>query len=95
MVSFKKRREGRGNKGVGATFLAYNYDNVKIQTKRDGSEFCVVLGQGRNWADDTTGSVPRPTFIQAGADSSELVSHRPAADPPSDETGYFDVPASM
>ncbi len=24
-----------------------------------------------------------------------LVSHRPAADPPSDETGYFDVPASM
>jgi len=24
-----------------------------------------------------------------------LVPHRPGADPPSDETGYFDVPASM
>lgn len=72
-VSFKKRREGRGNKGVGATFIAYNYDNIKIQTKRDGSEFCVVLGQGRNWAEDSTGSVPRPTFVQTAADSSELL----------------------
>jgi hypothetical protein len=72
-VSFKKRREGRGHKGVGATFLAYNYDHIRLQSKRDGRAFSVVLSQGRSWAEDVTGSVPRPTFIEAAMDAPELL----------------------
>lgn len=61
-VSFKKRREGRGHKGVGATFLAYNYDFIRLQSKRDGRKFSACLVQGRHWAEDVGGAVPRPVF---------------------------------
>jgi hypothetical protein len=73
-VSFKRRREGRGHKGVGATFLAYNYDHIRLQSKRDGDAFSATLSMGRHWAEDITGSVPRPTFKQSDFDCSALSS---------------------
>jgi hypothetical protein len=49
-VSFKKPKEYRGQKGVGATFLAYGYSLLRIHTRQAGIEQAVNLRQGRLWA---------------------------------------------
>lgn len=61
-VSFKRGAGLRGNKGVGATYLAYGFSQIRIQTRKGGNEFCAVLMGGRRWAEDYSGAVPRPTF---------------------------------
>lgn len=59
-VSFKTRKEARGHKGVGATFLAYGFGLIHLSTKTKNWAGAVRLAGGRQWADDTTGSYPRP-----------------------------------
>jgi Histidine kinase-, DNA gyrase B-, and HSP90-like ATPase len=59
-VSFKKQADLRGHKGVGASFLAYGFSFMKMQTKRDGKALAVILRQGRQWTEDTSGTIPRP-----------------------------------
>lgn len=59
-VSFKSRREGRGHKGVGATFLAYGFGLIRLSTKIPASSVTVRLAGGRQWADDYIGAYPRP-----------------------------------
>lgn len=59
-VSFKSRRESRGHKGVGATFLAYGYSVVTLQSKRDGESLAARLRNGRQWADDVGSHYDRP-----------------------------------
>jgi hypothetical protein len=56
-VSFKNRKESRGHKGVGATFLAYGFGMIRLATKT-GPHFAigVRLGSGRQWSDDQTGA---------------------------------------
>lgn len=61
-VSFKKPREYRGQKGVGATFLAYGFSLIRIHTRHDGAEHAIHLRQGRQWAQDQNDTVPRPRF---------------------------------
>jgi len=62
-VSFKKQEADlRGHKGVGATFLAYGFSFLKLQSKRNGTTLAAVLRQGRQWAEDSSGTVPRPKF---------------------------------
>lgn len=61
-VSFKVQTEGRGHKGVGATFLAYGFSFIKIQTKQAAGSYAAVLRQGRQWAEDASGTVPRPVL---------------------------------
>jgi hypothetical protein len=61
-VSFKSQGNSRGHKGVGATFLAYGYSYLSAQTKKGGFEIAAILRQGRQWAEDTSGTVIRPTF---------------------------------
>lgn len=61
-VSFKKQAELRGHKGVGATFLAYGFSFMKLQTKQASTQIAAILRQGRQWAEDYTGTVPRPKF---------------------------------
>ncbi len=60
-ISFKEEDKGtRGNKGVGATFLAYGYNTLKISTKTPGFETNCIISNGRNWVEDTTSTVTRP-----------------------------------
>jgi hypothetical protein len=59
-VSFKKQADLRGHKGVGATFLAYGFSFIKLQSKRSGTMLAVILRQGRQWAEDGSGTIPRP-----------------------------------
>jgi hypothetical protein len=61
-VSFKKQAELRGHKGVGATFLAYGFSFIKLQSKQNGAGVAVILRQGRQWAEDSSGTIPRPTL---------------------------------
>ncbi len=59
-VSFKKQADLRGHKGVGATFLAYGFSFIKLQSKQKTSGIAVILRQGRQWAEDNSGTIPRP-----------------------------------
>lgn len=71
-VSFKKGAAVRGHKGVGATYLAYAFSLVKLQSKKNGVSTSAVLRGGRNWAEDESGSVPRPKFEQQPFEVPEL-----------------------
>jgi hypothetical protein len=61
-VSFKKQADLRGHKGVGATFVAYGFSFLKLQSKQPHSKLAAILRQGRQWAEDPSGTVPRPKF---------------------------------
>lgn len=71
-VSFKKATEGRGHKGVGATFLAYGYSFLKLESKKSGISLGAILRQGRQWAEDTAGTMPRPKFAAHAFEVPEL-----------------------
>jgi hypothetical protein len=72
-VSFKRQRETRGHKGVGASFLAYGFSAIRIQSKQQNTEISATLRQGRQWTEDRTDSVPRPKFERIKPFSAELV----------------------
>lgn len=59
-VTFKRGEKLRGNKGVGATYLAYGFSMIRIQSKKDGVELSAILRGGRKWAENISGAVPRP-----------------------------------
>lgn len=62
-ISFKRGSGQRGNKGVGATFLAYGFSQLEMHSRdRDGDELAARLRNGRSWANDNSGSIPRPTL---------------------------------
>jgi len=71
-VSFKGRKEARGHKGVGATFLAYGFGLIRLFTKQKNSTISVKLAGGRQWADDSTGSYSRPKLELDDFEASEL-----------------------
>jgi len=71
-VSFKRQAELRGCKGVGATFLAYGFSFIKLQSKKDGCALGAILRQGRQWAEDASGTVPRPCLEALQFDVPEL-----------------------
>lgn len=58
--SFKDGVNGRGSKGVGATYLGYGFNHVEVATKQEDKTYAGILRDGRRWADDTTGTVIRP-----------------------------------
>jgi Histidine kinase-, DNA gyrase B-, and HSP90-like ATPase len=58
-VSFKTNKD-RGNKGVGATYLAYGFNYLQIGTKSDDFSFLGNIKNGREWVDDETGTIIRP-----------------------------------
>ena len=61
-ITFKKR-ENRGNKGVGATYLAYGFNFLQVGTKSPCYEFIGTLANGREWVEteDSTGTRPTVT----------------------------------
>lgn len=71
-VSFKTRKDARGHKGVGATFLAYGFGLIRLYTKQNGNIISVKLTGGRQWADDATGSYSRPKLESDDFEVSEL-----------------------
>ena len=62
-VSFKKQ-ENRGNKGVGASYLAYGFNFLQVGTRTPDYEFIGTLQNGRVWVEDESGTEPRPKVRQ-------------------------------
>jgi hypothetical protein len=60
-ISFKNSKNTRGNKGVGATYLAYGFNNLEIETKTPEYFAKTQILNGRLWVDDDDASVARPT----------------------------------
>jgi hypothetical protein len=71
-VSFKDRKTSRGHKGVGATFLAYGFSLVRLQSKKEGLALAGRLRQGREWSEDEGRIVGRPKFEAMEFDVPEL-----------------------
>lgn len=71
-VTYKRGAGLRGNKGVGATYLAYGFSFIRLQTKQGGVTIAANLLGGRKWAEDISGSVPRPKLRVDGFSVAEL-----------------------
>jgi len=59
-ISFKNGGTTRGNKGVGATYIAYGFNHIEMRTKNADFEFSGKFSNGREWVDDTHGTIHRP-----------------------------------
>ncbi|WP_265569342.1 ATP-binding protein [Sphingomicrobium nitratireducens] len=71
-VSFKRPKDCRGQKGVGATFLAYGFSFLRVHTRNEGIEVAAIMRQGRQWAQDQSDSIPRPVFEEEKFNVPEL-----------------------
>lgn len=65
-VSFKGPKD-RGNKGVGATYLAYGFNSLQIGTKTPDYSFVGTIKGGREWVEDTSGTKARPRIKESKA----------------------------
>lgn len=63
-VSFKEG-DTRGNKGVGATYLAYGFNFLQIGTKNPDYTFVGNIKEGREWIEDNNGVKTRPKVLKA------------------------------
>jgi len=76
-ITYKRGAGLRGNKGVGATYLAYGFSFISLQTKQAGNHLAANLLGGRKWAEDTSGSIPRPR-LRVGQFSVPELEHEPS-----------------
>lgn len=49
--SFKDEKLNRGHKGVGATYLAYGFNSLRVHTKSPGFEVVGAIVSARNWVE--------------------------------------------
>jgi hypothetical protein len=59
-ISFKSGGMTRGNKGVGATYLAYGFNYLSFETRSKSYSASGEIKDGRNWVEDTDGVISRP-----------------------------------
>ncbi len=63
--SFKSGKITRGSKGVGATYLGYGFNHLRISSRLEGKTLSGLIENGRIWVDDNSGTVARPKIIQS------------------------------
>jgi hypothetical protein len=73
-LTFKHGTDTRGNKGVGATFLAYGFNYIQIATKVPDFEYVGTMIDGRRWVEDRTASVARPVIRASSPDDPTFAS---------------------
>lgn len=61
-ISFKDTPKSRGNKGVGATYIAYGFNHLELGTKSEDFSFYGEIRNGRDWIEDNVGVVARPVI---------------------------------
>jgi hypothetical protein len=64
-ISFKDGEDTRGNKGVGATYIAYGFNYLQIGTKTPKFSYIGELQNGRRWVDDNKGIITRPNVEES------------------------------
>lgn len=60
--SLKSGGKARGMKGVGATYLAYGFNDLLVSTRIDGETWSGSIEGGREWVDDTSDVINVPFF---------------------------------
>lgn len=70
-ISFKSGGKTRGNKGVGVTYIAYGFNQLYIRTKNSHFSYQGLIRRGREWIEDSDGSVSRPK-VEKTESKSEL-----------------------
>jgi len=60
--SFKLSDKYRGMKGVGATYLAYGFNDMQVSTKKGRDVWSGRIRRGREWVEDSMGEVEIPMF---------------------------------
>jgi hypothetical protein len=73
-ISFKDGIRTRGNKGVGATYIAYGFDYMQFGTKGNGHEFTGLIKGGRDWVEDHNGIVTRPMVVASKSTDEAFIS---------------------
>jgi hypothetical protein len=63
-ISYKTTDKTRGNKGVGATYLAFGFHKLLVYTKTSLYENFVELKDGRTWVFDDNDEVKMPEVIE-------------------------------
>ena len=65
-MSFNKGNDlgTRGNKGVGASYLAFGFDFFCINTKSPSFEHCGEINDGRSWVENTDPEQNSPLLIE-------------------------------
>ena len=71
-LSFKDTELSRGCKGVGATYLAYGFNYLLASTKGVDGSYSRVLGNGKEWVDDKSGTKPSPRFTIPDEEPDEI-----------------------
>jgi hypothetical protein len=64
-ISFKNSKDTRGNKGVGATYLAYGFNFLQMGTKTPDFQTIAEIRNGRMWVDDEEASMARPVVEES------------------------------
>lgn len=59
-ISFKSGNTTRGNKGVGATYIAYGFNNLELRTRNPDLAFAGRFLGGREWVEDNESTIHRP-----------------------------------
>ena len=65
--SFKSGEKTRGMKGVGATYLAYGFNDLLVSTKIDGEMWSGRIERGREWVEDPNDVISVPLFERSDA----------------------------
>jgi hypothetical protein len=66
--SFKEEDQDRGHKGVGATYLAYGFNFLRVHTKQPGHTACGRLVGARSWTKSQLGTDPPMVDPDASVD---------------------------
>ncbi|MEV4824181.1 hypothetical protein [Micromonospora sp. NPDC049274] len=69
--SFKEEVNSRGHKGVGATYLAYGFNYLRVHTKSPGYEACGRILNGRTWLAGSADGDPPLVEPDSSADIDE------------------------
>ena len=72
--SFKEEATSRGHKGVGATYLAYGFNYLRVHTRGPGNESCGRLLNGRKWVDGSATADPPLVEPDTGSDIDTMYS---------------------
>ena len=76
-MSFNKGNEKgtRGNKGVGASYLAFGFDYFCVNTKSSSFSYCGELNKGRSWVDGGKEEDSPKLISSLGASHMEINDH--------------------
>ncbi len=66
--SFKSSNRYRGMKGVGATYLAYGFNDLQVATRIREDAWSGRIEGGREWVEDETGDTPIPMFAMSDSE---------------------------